>query len=108
MKKLLILFISLLVFATASNAQQKKSDLVQQYKDDTTGFTRYIQVNIFENLKLRDKYAIVEINTWVTPYVRGQRDFHIFKNLYRYPAPAQQQPDTLVLTKCDLRHCFTA
>ena len=103
MKKLLIY--CLLIFSLAAKGQHARFDPAKAYLNDTTGFTKYPDAFLLENLKLPVKYKRLEINTWVSLYT--QRTYqHQHRNLYRYPAVAHPKPDTMVLSKCDLLDCF--
>jgi hypothetical protein len=106
MKKIsILLFFFALVGTVKTQAQSNPAKI---YANDSTGFTAYPAVGLLENLKLPVKYTQLEINTWISPYVKGKRNYHEYRNLYRYPAPAQKLADSVVLTQCDLLKCFTA
>jgi len=117
----LVLFL-LLAAAIPVMAQQPKHDIfivatyandpsiIKKYLNDTTGFTTYPDTSLLENLKLSKIYKKLEINTWASAYRRrgDNRPGTDYKNLSRYPAPAEKISDTVVLSKCEPLVCFTA
>jgi hypothetical protein len=104
MKKLLTY--CLLIFSLTAKGQHARFDPTKAYQNDTTGFTKYPDTFLLENLKLPVKYKRLEINTWVSLYTPKAYQ-HQHRNLYRYPAISHPTPDTMVLSKCDLLKCFT-
>jgi len=97
---------------TSVMAQQViyNSPAAKKYINDTIGFTAYPVVYLLENIKPAIACKQFEINTcWEVFSLKKQEKRTIgYKNLYRYPTPAQKIPDSAVLSKSNVSKCFAS
>ena len=100
MKKLVFATLVLTALSVWAMAQQRDA-IIKKYINDTTEFTVYPDTPLLSYIKPASPYKQIEINAVVFPYrVTGdKRPRYDFKNVSRYPPPAQKLPDTVVLTK---------
>ena len=86
------------------------SPIAKKYINDTTRFMAYPDVFLLENIKPIIACKQLEINTcWEVFSLKKQEKRAIgYKNLYRYPTPAQKLPDSVVLSKGDVSKCFAS
>lgn len=128
MKKIYLLLFILVTSIMPVMAQQIQnqadySQLVEKYKNDTTGFTSYPDVPLLIHISPAKHISKIEINKpYSTNHVyddtiyrngHSYRNLHIgpyyiaYKNLYRYPANTNKIPDSIVLSKLDLLKSFS-